>query len=73
MAVDSHPRFLTLIYDPAKRLKSQARRDVKLGRKPKLTPHQQREAIKRRDRGETVADIARSYNVHCSTISRLAG
>ena len=37
-------------------------RGVKLGRKPKLTDHQRREAIKRRDRGETTADIARSYN-----------
>jgi hypothetical protein len=25
---------------------------VKMGRKPKLTPHQQQEAIKRRDRGD---------------------
>ena len=33
---------------------------VKMGRKPKLTPHQQREAIKRRDRGdETLREIAR--------------
>lgn len=47
-------------------------RGVKLGRKPKLTPHQQREAIRRRDQGEPVMDIARSYNVHHSTISRLA-
>ncbi|MBV8524241.1 MAG: recombinase family protein [Acetobacteraceae bacterium] len=47
-------------------------RGVRLGRKPKLTPHQQREAIKRRDAGETLADIARSYNVSHSTISRLA-
>jgi DNA invertase Pin-like site-specific DNA recombinase len=48
-------------------------RGVKMGRKPKLTPHQQREAIKRRDRGdETLREIARSYNVHNSTISRLA-
>jgi DNA invertase Pin-like site-specific DNA recombinase len=45
---------------------------VKLGRKPKLTPHQVKEAIRRRDAGdETVRDIARSYNVHHSTISRL--
>lgn len=45
---------------------------VKMGRKPKLTPHQQREAIKRRDRGdETLREIARSYNVHNSTIARL--
>jgi DNA invertase Pin-like site-specific DNA recombinase len=46
-------------------------RGVKLGRKPKLTPHQRREAIKRRESGEPIRDIARSYNVHNSTISRL--
>src|SRR5271163_1307630 len=33
-------------------------RGVKMGRKAKLTPHQQKEAIKRRDRGETLAEIA---------------
>jgi DNA invertase Pin-like site-specific DNA recombinase len=42
-----------------------------LGRKPKLTPHQRREAIQRRDRGESLGDIARTYNVSPSTISRL--
>jgi DNA invertase Pin-like site-specific DNA recombinase len=48
-------------------------RGVKLGRKPKLTDHQKREAIKRRDRdGEPVREIARSYNVSHSTISRLS-
>jgi DNA invertase Pin-like site-specific DNA recombinase len=47
-------------------------RGVKLGRKPKLTPHQQREAIRRRDRGgETLAEIGRSYNVSGWTIARL--
>jgi DNA invertase Pin-like site-specific DNA recombinase len=46
-------------------------RGVKLGRPPKLTPHQIREAIKRRDNGEALADIARTYNVSHSTISRL--
>src|SRR5208337_750034 len=46
-------------------------RGVKMGRKPKLTPHQQAEAIKRRDKGETLMDIARSYNVSHTTISRL--
>jgi DNA invertase Pin-like site-specific DNA recombinase len=35
-------------------------RGVKLGRAPKLTPHQQREAIGRRDNGETVHDIGRN-------------
>ncbi len=46
-------------------------RGVKMGRKPKLTPHQQREAIKRRGSGEATREIARSFNVHHSTISRL--
>ena len=46
-------------------------RGVKMGRKPKLTPHQQAEAIKRREAGESIREIARTYNVHNSTISRL--
>jgi DNA invertase Pin-like site-specific DNA recombinase len=46
---------------------------VKLGRKPKLTPHQRQEAKRRVAAGkETLREIARSYNVHNSTISRLA-
>ena len=45
---------------------------VAFGRKPKLTHHQRLEAIRRRDSGEeTLVDIARSYNVHHSMISRL--
>jgi len=45
---------------------------VKMGRKPKLTDHQKREAIRRRDHGdETLAEIGRSYNVSGWTISRL--
>jgi len=44
---------------------------VKLGRKPKLTPHQRREALARREAGEPLTEIARSYNVSHSTISRL--
>jgi hypothetical protein len=44
-----------------------------MGRKPKLTDHQKREAIKRRDHGEeTLAEIGRRYNVSGGTISRLA-
>jgi DNA invertase Pin-like site-specific DNA recombinase len=47
-------------------------RGVKLGRKPKLTEHQKGEAIRRRDHdGEPVREIARSYNVSHSTVSRL--
>ncbi len=45
---------------------------VKFGRPPKLTPHQKREAIKRRDvEQETLRSIGRSYNVSAATISRL--
>jgi DNA invertase Pin-like site-specific DNA recombinase len=48
-------------------------RGVKLGRKPKLTLHQKREALERRERGdETHAEIGRSYNVSGWTISRLS-
>jgi DNA invertase Pin-like site-specific DNA recombinase len=48
-------------------------RGVKMGRPPKLTPHQQREAIRRRDvDGETLRSIGRSYNVSPQTIPRLA-
>ena len=46
-------------------------RGQRMGRPPKLTPHQQREAVKRRDKGETLAEIGRSYNVSGATISRL--
>jgi len=42
-----------------------------MGRKPKLTHHQRQEAIARREAGESLVDIGRSYNVNHSTISRL--
>jgi DNA invertase Pin-like site-specific DNA recombinase len=47
-------------------------RGVHMGRPSTLTPHQQREALARRDAGETLVDIARTYNVSHTTISRLA-
>ena len=47
-------------------------RGVKLGRPHKLTPHQRQEILRRKENGEAVREIARSYNVHNSTISRLA-
>lgn len=47
------------------------RRGVKIGRNLARTPHQQREAIKRRDQHEPVREIARTYNVSHSTITRL--
>ncbi|XYD06888.1 recombinase family protein [Methylobacterium sp. NMS12] len=44
---------------------------VKFGPKHKLTPHQQREAVQRRDAGESPASIGRSFNVSRQTITRL--
>jgi DNA invertase Pin-like site-specific DNA recombinase len=53
------------------RARAQAR-GVRFGRKPKLTQHQIAEARLRREAGEALADIGRSFNVSHSTISRLA-
>jgi hypothetical protein len=45
---------------------------VKFGRKPKLSDFQRKEAIKRRAKGdETLAEIAKTYAVDISMISRL--
>jgi DNA invertase Pin-like site-specific DNA recombinase len=46
-------------------------RGVQFGRKPKLTRHQAAEALARREAGEALTEIGRSYNVSHSTISRL--
>jgi DNA invertase Pin-like site-specific DNA recombinase len=46
---------------------------IKFGRHPKLTKHQRDEALARREAGETLAEIARSYNVSHMTIGRLTG
>ena len=45
---------------------------VRFGRPPSLTSHQRQEAVQRLANGEAQADIARSYAVSQSTISRLA-
>src|SRR3954447_12532659 len=42
-----------------------------MSRPPALTPAQQKEAAKRRAQGETLQELARSYNVSRATISRL--
>lgn len=44
---------------------------VKFGRKRKLSDYQRAEAVKRRNAGETLASIAKSYGVDLSMISRL--
>jgi DNA invertase Pin-like site-specific DNA recombinase len=46
-------------------------RGQSLGRPHKLSLHQRKEASARRDAGEPVQEIARSYNVSAATISRL--
>jgi DNA invertase Pin-like site-specific DNA recombinase len=46
-------------------------RGVRFGRKPKLSRYQIEEALARREAGEALAEIGRSYGVSHSTISRL--
>lgn len=47
-------------------------RGVRLGRRPKLSPHQRREALEALAQGTaSQAELARTYNVAQSTISRL--
>jgi DNA invertase Pin-like site-specific DNA recombinase len=43
-----------------------------MGRPPKLTPQQQKEARRRRAEGATLRELAKSYNVGRATISRLS-
>jgi DNA invertase Pin-like site-specific DNA recombinase len=59
------------ILERTARGRADAKANVKFGRKPTLTPHQQSEARKRLEAGETQRSVARSYNVSQSTISRL--
>ena len=63
-------RSLILARTTEGRKRAQAR-GVRFGRKLKLTPHQRQEALARRDAGESVLEIGRSYNVSHSTVSRL--
>jgi DNA invertase Pin-like site-specific DNA recombinase len=47
-------------------------RGVKFGRPRKLTPHQRQEALQRLASGESQMDVARTFGLSSSTISRLA-
>jgi DNA invertase Pin-like site-specific DNA recombinase len=49
------------------------KRGTKLGRKPKLDDHQQKEALKRLKAGESCRAIAKTFRVHHATIARLSG
>lgn len=44
---------------------------VKFGRRPKLSPNERQQALARRAAGESQSAVARTFNVSCSTISRL--
>jgi DNA invertase Pin-like site-specific DNA recombinase len=70
-ALAEFERSMILARTSEGRKRAQAR-GVRFGRKPKLTPHQVAEALARRQAGEPLVDIGRSYNVSHSTISRLA-
>jgi DNA invertase Pin-like site-specific DNA recombinase len=63
-------RYLILARTDEGRKRAQAG-GVRFGRKLKLTPHQRQEALARRAAGEALVEIARSYAVSHSTISRL--
>jgi DNA invertase Pin-like site-specific DNA recombinase len=63
-------RHLVLARTSEGRTRAKAR-GVRFGRKLKLTAHQRSEASARRAAGEALVEIARSYAVSHSTISRL--
>jgi DNA invertase Pin-like site-specific DNA recombinase len=48
------------------------KKGMRFGRKPKLTEHQQAEALKRMAGGESCRSIARTMGVHHATVARLA-
>jgi DNA invertase Pin-like site-specific DNA recombinase len=80
----SHGRLLSTLlaviaefeHDPTRERAGEGRKramanGVRFGRKPKLSPYQRAEALKRRAAGETPAPIAKSDAVDISMISRL--
>ena len=63
-------RHLILSRTAEGRTRAQAN-GIKFGRKPSLTPYQRAEALRRRATGETLTEIAQSFNVSHMTIARL--
>jgi DNA invertase Pin-like site-specific DNA recombinase len=70
-ALAEFERSMILARTSEGRARAQAR-GIRFGRKPKMTAHQVAEALARRQAGEALTEIGRSYNVSHSTISRLA-
>ena len=69
MAEDERGRIIKRTHEGRKLAQAKGAR---MGRKPILTPHQAEEARRRIAQGETTRDLAKSYGVSVSTISRLA-
>src|SRR5262252_753876 len=65
-----YERHLILSRTAEGRTRAQAA-GVRFGRKPSLTAYQRAEALRRRAAGETLVEIARSFNVSHMTIARL--
>src|SRR6516164_3510850 len=65
-----YERHLILSRTAEGRTRAQAA-GVRFGRKPSLTQYQRAEALRRRAAGETLVEIARSFNVSHMTIARL--
>jgi DNA invertase Pin-like site-specific DNA recombinase len=63
-------RYLILSRTAEGRTRAQAA-GIRFGRKPSLTPYQRQEALRRRAAGETLTEIAKSFNVSHMTIARL--
>jgi DNA invertase Pin-like site-specific DNA recombinase len=64
-------RHLILSRTAEGRTRAQAN-GVRFGRKPVLTAYQRAEALRRRAAGETLTEIAQSFNVSHMTIARLS-
>jgi DNA invertase Pin-like site-specific DNA recombinase len=65
-----YERHLILTRTAEGRTRAQAN-GVRFGRKPSLTAYQRAEALRRRAAGETLVEIAKSFNVSHTTIARL--
>ena len=68
LAEDERQRILKRANDGRRAARA---RGARFGRKPKLSEHQQAEALRRLGAGESCRQIGRSFNVHHATVSRL--
>ena len=68
LAEDERQRILKRANEGRKAARA---RGTKFGRKPKLSAHQQAEALKRLAAGESCRHIAKTFGVHHATVSRL--